>query len=132
MTRVFFSDAGLEPTGNSDHDRLQVHILLGKAEDRCGHAGGGICVSCADTRSTPTHCVLVYFPIVFEHCNPGLRHVVIPVSIMIDEHWIYGRKEHCMYPFLDVSATRNQSRLDDRVNIMGASNVVDVLGEIAR
>ena len=45
MTRVFYSDAGLEPTGNSDHGRLQVHIPR-QAKDKCGHASGGICVSC--------------------------------------------------------------------------------------
>ena len=131
MTRVFFSDAGLEPTGNSDHDRLQVHILLGKLKTGVDMQVE-VFVCHVPTLEVHQYTVLVYFPIVFEHCNPGLRHVVIPVSIMIDEHWIYGRKEHRMYPFLDVSATRNQSRLDDRVNIMGASNVVDVLGEIAR
>ena len=54
----------------------------------------------------------------FVHCNPGLRHVVILLSIMIDVHWIHGRKEHRMYPFLDVFATWNQSRLNDRVRIV--------------
>ena len=48
---------------------------------------------------------------------------------MID---IHGRKEHRMSPSLDVFATRNQSRLSDRVRIVGASNVVDVLGEVVR
>ena len=71
----------------------------------------------------------MYFPIVFVHC-PGLRHVVILLSIMIDVHWIHGRKEHRMSPFLDVFA--NQSRLNDRVRIVGASNVIDVLDEVAR
>ena len=50
---------------------------------------------------------------------------------MIDVHWIHGR-EHRMSPFLDVFATRNQSRLKDRVRIVGASNVIDVLGEVVR
>ena len=58
---------------------------------------------------TPIHCVLVYLPTVSVHCNPGLRHVVAPLSIMIDEHWVHGSKEHRMPPFLDVFATRNQS-----------------------
>ena len=47
-------------------------------------------------------------------------------------HWIHDRKEHRTSTFLDVFATRNQSRLDDRVHIVGASNVVDVLGEGVR
>ena len=51
---------------------------------------------------------------------------------MIDVHWTHGRKEHRMSPFLDVFATQNQSRLDDREHIVGASNVVDVLSEVAR
>ena len=81
---------------------------------------------------TPIHRVLVYFPFVFVHCNPGLRQFVILLSIMIDEHCVHGREKHRMPPFLDVFATWNQSRLDDRVRIMGASNVVDVLGEVDR
>ena len=51
---------------------------------------------------------------------------------MIDVHWIHGRQEHRLSPFIDVFATRNQSRLNDRVRTVGASNVVDVLGEVAR
>ena len=74
----------------------------------------------------------MYVPIVFVHCNSGLRQVVILLSIMIDVHWIHGRKEHRMSPFLDVCATWNQSRLNDRVRIVGASNVIDVLGEVVR
>ena len=46
-----------------------------------------------------------------------LRHN--PLSIMIDAYWIHGRKEHRMSPFLDVFATWNQSRLSDRVRIVG-------------
>ena len=26
-------------------------------------------------------------------CNPGLRHVVIPFSELIDKHWVHGREE---------------------------------------
>ena len=67
--------------------------------------------------ATPIHCVLVYFPIVFVHCNPGLHHVDIPLSVMIDILWIQGRKEYRMSLFLDVFATWNQSSLNDRVRI---------------
>ena len=74
----------------------------------------------------------VYLPVVFVDCNPGLRHVVIPLSIMIDEHWVHGRKEHRRSPFLDVFAARNQSRLNDGVRIVRASNMIYVLGEVAR
>ena len=81
---------------------------------------------------TPIHSVLVCFPLVFVHCNSGLCHVVILFSIMIDEHWINGRKEHHMSPFLDVFSTKNQSRSDDRARIVGAFNMVDLLGEVVR
>ena len=54
-----------------------------------------------------------------------------PVLDNVDEHWIHGRMEHRMSPFLDVLATRNQSRLDDPMRIVGASNMVGVLGEVA-
>ena len=74
----------------------------------------------------------MYFPIVLVHCNPGLRHVVILLSIMIDVHWIHDRKGHRMSPFLDVFVTRNQSRLNGRVRIVTASNVIDVIDEDAR
>ena len=42
------------------------------------------------------------------------------------------KNKHRMPPFLDVFATRNQPRFNDRVRIVGASSVVDVLGEIVR
>ena len=61
---------------------------------------------------TPIHCFLVYLPIVLAHCNPGLHHVVILLSIVNDVHWIHGRREHRMSPFLAVFATQNQSRLE--------------------
>ena len=64
---------------------------------------------------TPIYCVLV-----------------LPFSIRLDEHWVHDRKEHRRSPFLDVFATRNQSRSDDRMHIVGASHVVDVLDEVAR
>ena len=51
---------------------------------------------------------------------------------MIEVPWIHGRKEHHMSHFFDVFATRNQFRLNDRMHIVGASNVVDVLGEVVR
>ena len=49
------------------------------------------------------------FPSVFVHCNSGLRHIVIPFSVLINEHWVHGREEHRMPPFLDVFPTRDQS-----------------------
>ena len=49
---------------------------------------------------------------------------------MIDEHWIHGRDEHRMSPFLDVFAPG--SIQIDRVHIVGASNVIDVLGDVVR
>ena len=65
--------------------------------------------------------------------NPQITLIYcILLSVMTDEHWIYGRKEHHMPPFLDVFATRNQPILNDRVRIVGASSVVDVLGEVVR
>ena len=72
------------------------------------------------------------FPFVFVHCNPGLRHVMFPLSIMIDVHWVHGRKEHRMHPFFDVFASWNQRRLNDRVRIVGPYNVADVLSDVAR
>ena len=52
---------------------------------------------------TPQRGGLVYFPTLFGHCNSGLRHVVIPFSVLIDEHWIHGFEEHRMPPFPDIS-----------------------------
>ena len=40
---------------------------------------------------------------------PGLRHVVIPFSVLIDEHWVHGREKHRMPPFLDAFPTPDQS-----------------------
>ena len=51
----------------------------------------------------------MYFPSVFVHCNPGVRHVVIHLPVLIDEHWFHGREEHRMLPFLDVFPIRDQS-----------------------
>ena len=59
-------------------------------------------------------------------------HTILLLPSMMNEHWIHCREEHRMSPFLDVFAIRNQSRLNDRVRTVGASNVVDVLGEVVR
>ena len=58
------------------------------------------------------------------------EHVQIPrcTKRIADLLGFTAAKEHCMSPFLDVFATRIQSRLNDRKLIVGASNVVDVLG----
>ena len=81
---------------------------------------------------TPMYCILVYFPIVFVMCDSGLCHVAILFTVMTDEHWIHGYKEHRMPPFLDVFATQDEPKMNDPVRIVGTSNMVDVLGEIAR
>ena len=44
--------------------------------------------------------MLVYCPMIFAHCNSGIRQVVLDFFVLIDEHRIYGRKEHHMPPFL--------------------------------
>ena len=79
---------------------------------------------------TPIYCILMYVPIVFVHCNSGLRQVVLDFLVLINGHRIYDCEEHRMPSFLDILPTQNQSRLDDGVSVMGASSVIDVLGEV--
>ena len=57
----------------------------------------------------PVHCVLVYFPIVFVHCNSGLRQVVIPLLVWMHGHRIHGCEEYRLSPFRNFFSTRNQS-----------------------
>ena len=57
-------------------------------------------------QTTPIFCILVYFPIVFVHCNSVLRQVVIDFFVLINERRIYGCEEHRMHPFLDIFPPR--------------------------
>ena len=45
------------------------------------------------------------------HFNSEIRQVVLDFFVLIIEHRIYGRKGHCVPPFVGVFPARNQSRL---------------------
>ena len=81
---------------------------------------------------TPIYCSSVYFRKIVVHFDAGIRQVVLDFFVLTNDHRIHGCTQHRMPPFLDVFPARNQSRLDDGVWVMGASNVTDVLGEVVR
>ena len=58
----------------------------------------------------PICCMLMHFLMIFVHYIPGIRHFVLDFFVLINEHRIYGRKEHRMLPFLDVFPSWYQSR----------------------
>ena len=66
----------------------------------------------------------MYVQKIFVHCNSGIRHNVLDFFVLIDKHRIHGCEEHRMPLFFDTLPTRNRPRLNDRVWVVRASNMI--------
>ena len=75
-----------------------------------------------------THCC--NSPSIFVHLSSGCIQILLNFFIVTGVHRVHGCEEHGVPVPCETFSYRNQSTLDDGVDVVSVHDVVDVLGEV--
>ena len=125
-SEIISLDAGLRLDGIPALDLWDLIVAVLGNTNQCKKARGDLLASC-----DPVYCVLMHFPFGLVRYNSWFAHVVILFSQKL-VHRVHGCEEYSLSSLFCNFSSRNQTRLDDGVQIVSATNVAHVLNEVRR